>query len=71
MKFSTIGVVGAGNIGTGVVTDLVLHGLHAVVVDVSETALQKAETEVLKNIRFAPMFSCHSRPGLCPTPAGG
>jgi 3-hydroxybutyryl-CoA dehydrogenase len=57
MKFSTIGVVGAGNIGTGVVTDLVLHGLHAVVVDISDAALQKAETEVLKNIRFAPMFS--------------
>ena len=57
MKFSTIGVIGAGNIGTGVVTDLVLHGLHAVVVDISDAALRKAETEVLKNIRFAPMFS--------------
>lgn len=57
MKFSTIGVVGAGNIGTGVVTDLVLHGLHAVVADISDAALRKAETEVLKNIRFAPMFS--------------
>ena len=57
MKFSTIGVVGAGNIGTGVVTDLVLHGLHAVVVDISDAALRKAKTEVLKNIRFAPMFS--------------
>ena len=57
MKFSTIGVVGAGNIGTGVVTDLVLHGLNAVVVDISDAALRKAEAEVLKNIRFAPMFS--------------
>ena len=57
MKFSTIGVIGAGTIGTGVVTDLVLHGLHAVVVDISDTVLRKAETEVLKAIRFAPMFS--------------
>ena len=57
MKFSTIGVVGAGNIGTGVLTDLVLHGLNAVVVDISDAALRKAEAEVLKNIRFAPMFS--------------
>jgi len=57
MKFSTIGVIGAGTIGTGVVTDLVLHGLHAVVVDISDAALRKAEAEVLKNIRFAPMFS--------------
>lgn len=57
MKFSTIGVVGAGNIGTGVATDLILHGIHAVIVDISEAALRKAEAEVLRNIRFAPMFS--------------
>ncbi len=57
MKFSTIGVVGAGNIGTGVVTDLVLHGLQAVVVDISDAALRRAEADVLKSIRFAPMFS--------------
>lgn len=57
MKFSTIGVVGAGNIGTGVITDLVLHGLNAVVVDISDAALCRAAVEVLKNIRFAPMFS--------------
>ncbi len=57
MNFSTIGVVGAGNIGTGVITDLVLHGINAVVVDISEDALRKAEAEVLKNVRFAPMFS--------------
>ena len=57
MKFTTIGVVGAGTIGIGVVTDLVLHGLHAVVVDISDAALGKAQEEVLKNIRFAPMFS--------------
>ena len=57
MTFSTIGVVGAGNIGTGVVTDLVLHGLNAVVVDISDAALRKAEAEVLKSIRFAPIFS--------------
>ena len=57
MQFAKIGVIGAGNIGTGVVTDLVLHGIHAVVVDISDVALRKAEVEVLKNIRFAPMFS--------------
>ena len=57
MKFTAIGVVGAGTIGIGVVTDLVLHGLHAVVVDISDAALGKAQEEVMKNIRFAPMFS--------------
>jgi 3-hydroxybutyryl-CoA dehydrogenase len=68
MKFSTIGVIGAGNIGTGVITDLVLHGLNAVAVDISDAALRKAETEVLKNIRFAPIFS-KSLPRVSPKDA--
>jgi len=36
MEFRKIGVLGAGNIGIGVVTNLVLHGLSVVVVDLSE-----------------------------------
>jgi 3-hydroxybutyryl-CoA dehydrogenase len=57
MEFRRIGVLGAGNIGTGVVTDLVLHGISAVVVDISEGVLKRAQTEVLNNVRVAPMFS--------------
>ena len=57
MKLTHVGVVGAGNIGAGVVTDLVLHGINAVAVDLSEEILKKAEAEVLKNIRFAALFS--------------
>ena len=57
MKLMHVGVVGAGNIGAGVVTDLVLHGINAVAVDLSEEILKKAEAEVLKNIRFASLFS--------------
>ena len=57
MKLTHVGVVGAGNIGAGVVTDLVLHGINAVAVDLSEEILKKAEAEVLKNIRFASFFS--------------
>jgi 3-hydroxybutyryl-CoA dehydrogenase len=52
-----VGVIGAGNIGTGVATDLVLHGIDAVVVDLSEDVLKAAQAEILKNVRFAPMFS--------------
>ena len=57
MGLTQVGVVGAGNIGIGVVTDLVLHGISAVVVDVSEDILQRAQAEVLKNVRFAPLLS--------------
>lgn len=57
MDFKRIGVVGAGNIGSGVITDLVLHGLTAVAVDLSDTILQRAQSEVLKNLRFAPLLS--------------
>jgi 3-hydroxybutyryl-CoA dehydrogenase len=57
MEFTKVGVLGAGNIGTGVVTDLVLHGISTVVVDVSEEILQRARADVLKNIRVVPLLS--------------
>jgi len=57
MKLRKVGVVGAGNIGTGVVADLVLHAISAVVVDISEKALDRAQGETLKTIRFAPLLS--------------
>jgi 3-hydroxybutyryl-CoA dehydrogenase len=57
MKLQKVGVLGAGNIGTGVVTDLVLHGIGAVALDVCEEVLKRAEADVLKNIRFASLLS--------------
>jgi 3-hydroxybutyryl-CoA dehydrogenase len=53
----TVGVLGAGNIGVGVVTDLVLHGIPTVVVDLTSEILERAQAEVLKNVRFAPLLS--------------
>jgi 3-hydroxybutyryl-CoA dehydrogenase len=52
----TVAVVGAGSIGTGVAVDFVLHGLHVVLVDVSEEQLERARTSILDTVRLAPML---------------
>jgi 3-hydroxybutyryl-CoA dehydrogenase len=57
MDFKQVGVIGAGNIGTSVVTDLVLHGITAVVVDTSEDILRRAQAAVLNNVRCVPLMS--------------
>ena len=56
MEFNKIGILGAGNIGIGVATDLILHGLETVLVDISDKQLENAKTEIVKNVRFAPLF---------------
>ena len=57
MNFKTIGVIGIGNIGSGVVVDLVLHGIHAIAVDVSEKSLATARDAILQAVRCAPMLA--------------
>lgn len=52
----TIGVVGAGSIGTGVCVDLLLHGLHVVLVDVAEDQLERARASIPDTVRLAPML---------------
>lgn len=56
MVFKKVGVIGTGNIGIGAATDLILHGIDTVLVDISEKQLEKAKSEILKNIRFAPLL---------------
>lgn len=56
MEIKKVGVLGAGNIGIGAVTDLILHGISAVAVNVSDEVLQRAQEAVLSNVRFAPML---------------
>jgi 3-hydroxybutyryl-CoA dehydrogenase len=57
MMMTRVAVIGVGNIGIGAMTDLVLHGIEAVGVDVTDEALQRAEEEILRNVRFAPVLS--------------
>ena len=57
MPLDRVGVLGGGNIGAGVATDLVLHGVHAVVVDISDHLLKQIETKVLTDVKFAPLLS--------------
>ena len=61
MNLRRIGVLGAGNIGVSVVTDLVLHGIPTVVVDLTKSILERAQAEVLNNVRFAPLL-CKTLP---------
>jgi 3-hydroxybutyryl-CoA dehydrogenase len=57
MEFRNVGVIGAGNIGVGAVTDLVMHGIAAVVVDISTDILSRARDAVVHNVRTAPLLS--------------
>jgi 3-hydroxybutyryl-CoA dehydrogenase len=65
MAFRTVAVIGLGTIGTGVVTDLVLHGIHAIGVDVSAERVEAARRQILNGIRFAPLLSKEA-PKLAP-----
>lgn len=56
----TLGVVGAGGIGSTVCADFVLHGFKVVLVDLSEERLAEARGRIAEAVRFGPML----RPAL-------
>jgi len=56
MNIRKIGVIGAGTMGIGVTVDLVLHGLEAVLMDISAGQLTAAGEEIGKHLRFAPLL---------------
>jgi len=57
MGFKKVAVIGAGNIGSGVATDLVVHDIQTLLVDINPDQLDWARDEIIKNIRFAPMLA--------------
>jgi 3-hydroxybutyryl-CoA dehydrogenase len=57
MMIQSVGVIGVGNIGSGVVIDLVLHGIQTVAVEASAERLEHARAEILKGVRFAPLLA--------------
>jgi 3-hydroxybutyryl-CoA dehydrogenase len=56
MTFKTVGVIGVGNIGSSVVLDLVLHGVRAIAVDVSDRVFETAREAIWQNARLAALL---------------
>jgi len=51
-KYKTVGVLGAGVMGCGLTSALVMTGHHAVLVDISPSILEAAQTEISRSVRF-------------------
>src|SRR4051794_4662599 len=66
MRMKTVGVLGAGVMGTGVAHALAETGHRVILVDVSEEPLQKARRDIRKNLRMYRMLQARS-----PEPAAG
>lgn len=55
MEFKKIGIIGAGTMGIGIAADLLFHGIDCILVDNSPKALERANAEIIRIIRFAPL----------------
>ncbi len=67
-RIATVGVVGAGVMGAGVAQDVAQHGLRAVLVDVSDEALERARGAIRQSVRMQGLFG---RKGGAAGSAGG
>ncbi len=56
MNIQTVGVIGAGVIGTGLAHNVAENGLDVILVDIDENALKNAKTEIHKNLKYYKMF---------------
>lgn len=57
MNIKKIAVVGAGNIGTSVACDLLMHGFQTTLIDNTSKQLERSKDEILKTVRFAPLLN--------------
>ncbi len=53
----TVGVIGAGVMGSGVAHNLAKYGFHVVLIDLSEKILDTAKTSIHNDVRFSIMFA--------------
>lgn len=56
MRINSVGVIGAGVMGTGVAQNLAETGHHVVLVDLSEEQLEKARQAIRQNLRMRSFF---------------
>lgn len=57
MNIQVVGVIGAGVMGIGVSQNLAQTGYQAILLDISENILERAEQEIKENIRFQSLFN--------------
>jgi 3-hydroxybutyryl-CoA dehydrogenase len=70
----TIGVIGAGVMGTGVAQDVAQHGRQVILIDVDEGRLERARREIRANLRMQGFFrpsSAGQGGAAAATPASG
>jgi 3-hydroxybutyryl-CoA dehydrogenase len=61
MELKTIGVVGAGIMGSGVAQNLAQTGHNVILTDISKKQLESSKQEILKNIRLQMLFNNHKQ----------
>ena len=57
MKIQSVGVIGAGTMGIGLAQNLAQTGHQVTLLDVSDRILERAETEIRKNLRLQNFFA--------------
>lgn len=57
MSQKTVGVVGAGVMGSGLAQTLAQKGFRVVLIDISEAALKSSEDNIRRNIRFSAFYA--------------